>query len=87
MGLFNVGTVFNRGGHTGPRKKFQLFLGPISKGSWVGPKSATAALKLNFKFRVALVEVGPFIEVIYVLRNSLFRQKKVNSNFFGFLMS
>ena len=29
---------------TGPRKKIQLFLGSNPKGSWVGPKSATAAL-------------------------------------------
>ena len=33
-----------RGGHIGPRKKIQLFLGSNPKGSWVGPKSATAAL-------------------------------------------
>ena len=36
--------VYNRGGHTGPRKKIQLFWGSNPNGSWVGPKSATAAL-------------------------------------------
>ena len=43
----------------------------------------TAALYLNFKFRVAQVEVGPFIGVIYVLKDGFFA-KKSKLNFFGF---
>ena len=69
-----------RGGHRDIEKKILLFFAPIRKA--VLSKYATRALYDKNETCPLPSEVGPFIGVIYEVKNELFYQKKVNSIFF-----
>ena len=61
------------GGHT-DQKKIPPFLTANQEGSWVGPKSARAAHKLNFKFGAARVKVGTSKQFVEFTQNTKFSE-------------